>query len=69
MITIKYPHLNMRLVGEDGNALIIMGRLSRVLRRGGVPKEEIDAILEDMTSSDYDHLLRVAMTTVDCDSE
>lgn len=56
MITIKYPHLNMRLVGEDGNAFAIMGRLSRVLRRGGVPKEEIDAIIEDMTSSDYDHL-------------
>lgn len=69
MNDVKYPYLNMRLVGRDGNAFSIMGRLARTLRIGGVPKPEIDAVLADMQSSDYDHLLRVAMATVICDAD
>jgi hypothetical protein len=68
-MSIKYPQLHMRLAGEDGNAYSIMGRLTRVLRRGGVSQEEIKAVMDNMTSSNYEHLLQVAMETVTCDSD
>jgi hypothetical protein len=32
----KYPDVSVRLVGEDGNAFAIMGRVSAALRDAGI---------------------------------
>lgn len=64
---IKYPEVNVPLVGEDGNAFAILGRVQKALRRAGVPKEELDAYFAEATSGDYDHLLRVTMEWVNAD--
>lgn len=55
----KKVHLN--LVGLDGNAFSLMGTFSRQARREGWSKEEIDSILTDCKSGDYNHLLCVLM--------
>jgi hypothetical protein len=47
----------MRLVGEDGNAFAIMGRFIKAARRTGWSQEEIDVVLNEAKSSDYNHLL------------
>ena len=60
----KYPHIEVQLVGEDGNAYAIMGRVQRALRSHDIPKSEIDEYLEESMSGDYDHLLCVAMQWV-----
>lgn len=65
--TVKYPEVNVSLVGEDGNAFAILGRVQKALRRAGVPKEELDAYFAEATSGDYDHLLRVTMEWVNAD--
>jgi hypothetical protein len=57
---VKYPEVHVRLVGEDGNAFAIMGRVSRALKEAGVPQAEIDAYYAESTSGDYDNLLRTA---------
>jgi hypothetical protein len=62
-----YPHIHVRLVGEDGNAYAIQGRMIRALRAAGVPQAEIDAFREEATASDYGHLLQTVLKTVDCD--
>lgn len=49
------------LVGVDGNAYAIMGTVQRGLIRAGAPKEYIAKVINDMQSSDYDHLLAVAV--------
>ena len=51
----------VRLIEEDGNAFAVMGRCQRAAREAGWTKEQIDALLQDMRSGDYDHLLGVAM--------
>jgi hypothetical protein len=51
----------VRLVGEDGNAFSIMGRVKKALRRAGADKEYIDKYLNEATSGDYDHLLVVSI--------
>jgi hypothetical protein len=56
----KYPDVQVQLVGEDGNAFAIMGRVAGALKRAGVPKEEIDVYYSESTSGDYDNLLRTA---------
>ena len=49
------------LIGEDGNAFSIMGRVGRAARKAGLSREIIDAVTEDARSGDYDHLLGVFM--------
>ena len=63
----RYPEIQVRLSGEDGNAFAILGRTAAALRAAGVPPEEIDAFFAEATSGDYDHLLQTTMAWVDCD--
>lgn len=51
--------IDVELIGQDGNAFMIMGRVSRALRKAGVPSEEVDQYVTEATSGDYDHLLAV----------
>jgi hypothetical protein len=60
----KYPKVEVRLVGEDGNAYFILARVASALKRGGVDKPEIDAFYKEATSGDYDNLLRTCMRWV-----
>jgi len=55
----------VKLVGEDGNAFSITGRVKKALRRAGADQEYIDKYLSEATSGDYDHLLVVCMEYVD----
>lgn len=59
-IRIKYPDVEVKLIGEDGNAFAIMGRVQRALKQHGVAKEEINEYLRESQSGDYDHLLVTA---------
>jgi hypothetical protein len=55
----------VKLVGEDGNAFMIMGLCQRAARKAGWSKEKIDAVMADMGSGDHQHLLQVAMEEFD----
>jgi hypothetical protein len=55
----------VKLIGEDGNAYAIMGRVTRALRKAGYSKEEIDRYRKEAKSGDYDNLLRVTLKWVD----
>jgi hypothetical protein len=54
---IKYPHIHVPLIGEDGNAFAILGRVKRALRSAKVPDETINQFIKQATSGDYNHLL------------
>jgi hypothetical protein len=53
----------VKLVGEDGNAFSILGRVSKALRRAGMP-EKATEYLARATAGDYDHLLAVTLEYV-----
>lgn len=59
----------VQLIGMDGNAFSIMGRVTRALRGAGYTKEEIDRYTADATSGDYNHLLAVTMEWVSPEDE
>jgi hypothetical protein len=63
MEPVSKPTVN--LVGEDGNAFSIMGRVKKALRRSGADREYVDKYLEEATAGDYDNLLVVTMRYVD----
>jgi hypothetical protein len=60
-ITPKYPNIiiTMDLEGEDGNAFVIMGHVSKRLKMAGATKEEISQYTMDSMSGDYDNLIAV----------
>ena len=65
MSTPKYPDSHVTLVGQDGNAFVVLGTVTAALKRAGVPKAERDAFVAEATAGDYDHLLATAMRWVD----
>lgn len=51
--------VKLTLVGLDGNAFVLMGAFSRQAKREGWPQADIDAVLDEAQTHDYDHLLAV----------
>lgn len=62
----RFPDVHVAMVGEDGNAFAILGRVSRALRRAGYA-DGADEFMDEAMSGDYDHLLATVMDYVDID--
>lgn len=62
---VRYPKIQVELLGGSGNAYAILGGVTKALRRAKVGQEEIDLFKKEATSGDYDHLLATAMRWVD----
>lgn len=60
---IKFPDVYVPLVGQDGNAFSIMGRVAAALRKAG-HGDAVAAYQAEAMSGDYDNLLRVTARTV-----
>lgn len=61
---VKYPTVTVQLTGHDGNAFVIIGRVSGALRRQ-VNTEAAEQFADTaMNSGSYDELLQLAMATV-----
>ena len=59
----EWAKVAVKLVGEDANAFAILGRVSKALRRAGMPKKA-EEYLARATAGDYDHLLAVTLEYV-----
>lgn len=57
--------VQVKLVGQDGNAFAIMGRVTQAMRRAGMCSETIKEYESRATSGDYDNLLRVTLEYVE----
>ena len=55
--------IHVKLIGEDGNAFYILGKVCQALRRGG-HGDKVDAFLAEAKSGDYYHLLATCMDYV-----
>ena len=51
----------VKLVGKDGNAFAIMGRVKNALKKAGADEEYIKKYLDESMAGDYDNLLATAM--------
>ena len=53
----KYPLITVPLSGQDGNAFLIVTRVSQALRDAGIPTSEINQYKESALSGDYGQVL------------
>ena len=63
--TPERPRPSVKLIGTDGNAFAVLGRVMRALREAGWSQEERDAFRMEATAGDYDHLLGTVMKHLD----
>lgn len=64
-MSVKYPEVKtVKLVGEDGNAFAILGRVMKAMKVAGLSKEVVDEYYKEATSGDYDHLLQTTVKWV-----
>jgi hypothetical protein len=61
----KYPNIEVRLTGNDGNAFAIIGKVNAALRKNGVSREEMDEFMEEAMSGDYNNVLLTCMKWVE----
>jgi len=62
--TKKKPRV--KLVGQDGNAFAILGKVKRALIKAGM-HEEAERYIQEATAGDYSNLLAVTQRYVDVD--
>lgn len=49
--------MTIDLTGPQGNAYFILGTADQLGRQLGLDSDDLNAIMEDMKSSDYEHLI------------
>lgn len=65
MSTIENTGVKVKLLGEDGNAFAILGRVRRAMIRAKVSDTIIAQYMKDAMAGDYDNLLAVTMQYVE----
>ncbi len=61
----KQTGIVVKLVGEDGNAFAIIGRVSRALESAGLRAEAAEFQQKAFACGSYDELLQLVMATVE----
>ncbi len=51
----------LKLIGQDGNAFMVLGLAQRAAKKAGWTKEEIEDFMDEAMSGNYDHLLQTCM--------
>jgi hypothetical protein len=62
---VRYPHITVQLIGTDGNAFAIIGRVAAALRRDAGSEAEKQFTAQAFGCGSYDELLGLVMATVD----
>ncbi len=60
----RYPAIEVAQSDPDGNALMLIGKVSKALRQAGVSREELAAFRTEATAGDYDNVLATALRWV-----
>ena len=61
MQSIRYPAVQVSLIGRDSNALAVVAAVSRALEQAGVRQEEITNFYDEALSGDYNTVLQTAL--------
>lgn len=57
------PDVTVELVGSDGNAMAIMGKVRAAMKKAG-HGDRVEKFLEEAMSGDYDNVLQTCMNWV-----
>lgn len=61
---VKFPDVNVQLTGADGNVFVIIGEVSRALKKAGHREEARMFTGDAMSCGSYDEVLQLCLKTV-----
>jgi hypothetical protein len=61
----RVEKVRLQLVGLDGNAFSLLGTFRRAARQQGWSEEKVQAVCDEATAGNYDHLLATLMRHVE----
>lgn len=62
---IRYPHIEVELIGHDGNAFNLIGLTTRALKKAKVPADQVQEFQSRcFNATSYDNLLNIVQETV-----
>ena len=64
---VRFPKVVVSLLGQDGSAFAILGKVRPALKRAGIDDETLAEFQDEATSGDYDHLLASVLSWVTVD--
>jgi hypothetical protein len=64
MCEVRYPNVRVKLIGENRNALNILGSVSSAMRKAGLSREQIKEYMEAAMASEQDTLMMETMKFV-----
>jgi len=64
---VKYPEVQVQLVGTDGNAYALLGVCKTAASKAGLTRDQINEFLKEAMAGDYDHLLNTCMEYFEVD--
>ena len=56
---VKSSHITIDLTGPQGNAFVLLGMANNFAKQLGYSNEEVESLLSEMKSSDYENLITV----------
>lgn len=62
--TMPKTNIKVKLIGEDGNAFFILGKVREALIKNG-RKDLVEEFMKEAQSGNYDHLLATVMEYVE----
>lgn len=54
------PKIVLDLTGPQGNAFVVLGTIRQLMRRLGYPLHKEEEVMQELMSSDYEHLIKTA---------
>lgn len=57
MANVKFPEITVQLIGQDGNAFMILGLVTKALKQADVDPALVEQFQAEAMSGDYDNLL------------
>jgi hypothetical protein len=64
MTPIKHPEIVVELIGKNGNVFNVLGLVQEAMRKAKLPRDEMNAFIEEATSGDYDNAIKTCMKWV-----
>lgn len=61
---VRFPEVEVQLVGTDGNVFALIGTVSRELKRAGYKAEAREFVSEATSQGSYDAVLQLILRTV-----
>lgn len=59
-----YPDIHVKLIGTDSHPMMIVAALTKGLCAGGIERDEINRIMREALSGDYDNVLATCLKYV-----